>query len=325
VKFIPEADSDFALTARQFASYLRTEPDAYGVSAETAAEIGTTVQEFRDVLSALERARIIGAQSPQLTASKDAARAKAEDAVRTLANIIRANPDVPASRKMLLRLKKRPAKLRKRRCPQAPPTLYFLGSGDGVVGGIAPGSGSGVHVLRFSDESNGSMTVGTGTLLMSRRAKPDGAVRIELYFDMVPAGDPRGVPRLPGERGWPKYLRSFTRSPIEVQFPIPQEPMLIVYWARWADSAGEVSRWSKPCVARVEGWTSTLPALQDGESVHRTRHVFIHTPITGALPDHLEGDAQRDEIALQIARHMGGIGRRMLEAREVSARMIDVA
>jgi len=31
--------------------------------------------------------------------------------------------------------------------------------------------------------------------------------------------------------------------------------MLVVYWARWADATGEVSRFSETCVARVEGWS----------------------------------------------------------------------
>jgi len=80
-----------------------------------------------------------------------------------------------------------------------------------------------------------------------------------------------------------------------------------------------VSRWSKPCVARVEGWTATPhKALPEGEcaAVRRveTKYVFIQTPIAGELPDHLEGDDVADEIA--------GL---MVEAARVSPRMLNAA
>ncbi len=44
--------------------------------------------------------------------------------------------------------------------------------------------------------------------------------------------------------------------------------MLICYWARWADSAGDVSRFSNTCVARVEGWTAPglAPELLPGNA-----------------------------------------------------------
>ena len=53
-------------------------------------------------------------------------------------------------------------------------------------------------------------------------------------------------------------MRSFTTNPIRVEFPMPKEPMLIVYWGRWADSTGEVGRWSETVIARVEGWTHSI-------------------------------------------------------------------
>jgi hypothetical protein len=303
VKFIPEADSDFALTSRNFVSWLKHQPEVYNVSAEEIASIEKAVTAFR---SALFKASHRFCRTPQLTMQKNEARNEAERLVRTFGRIIGADPRVPASKKKLLRIKVRPEKLGKRPCPKAPPTLRFLGSGDGVTGGIAEGSGSGIHVLAFTDESNGGLTIKpSSTMMTSRRAKPDGAVRVELFFDMIPVGEP--VPRLPNERGWPKYLRSFTASPMEVQFPIPSEPMLLVYWAKWADSRGEVSRWSKPCVARLEGWTPSLessssrPALTQGQATiaaHvQTRYVFIQTPIAGELPDGLEGDAMTQQIA----------------------------
>jgi hypothetical protein len=288
VKFIPEADSDFAHVARNvFLCWLKRDPQRYGVTIEQINEIDAAVTAFRSALAKTEQRHT---RNPQLTGAKDVARANAEAVVRRYANIIRANPDVTDTSKKLLRIKVRPEKLSRKKCPTAPPRLQFIGSGDGVIGGIAPGSGSGVHVLKFWNEYDSSTTINRSSSNAVRRAKPDGAVRVELYFDMIPAGEP--VPQVPFERGWPKYLRSFTKSPMEVEFPVPSQPMLIVYWAKWADSTGETSRWSKTCVARVEGWSATAPALPDTHahtikaSHIETKYIIVQAP--HLLPEHLE-------------------------------------
>lgn len=292
-KFIPEADSDFAHVAGNvFLAYLKRDPASYGVTADDVARIATAVAEFR---AALAKSIHKFSRTQRTIMDKDVARAKAEAVVRRYANIIRANPDVSDTRKRLLRLKLRPEKLKKRECPQTPPRLQFLGSGDGVAQEAGEGNGSGVHVIRFSNGNDGGVITASSEIGLVRNARPDGAVRIELYFDMVPAGEP--IPNLPGERGWPKYLRSFTRSPIEVEYPIPSEPMLIVYWARWANATGETSRWSQTCVARVEGWTPQRPALPEGAGGTaiearriETKFVFIQAP--RELPERSESDEQ---------------------------------
>lgn len=330
-EFIPKSDSDFAFTASGFVSHLKREPQTYGVASEQIAEVEPAVKAFRNVLSKLHVARISGGHTPTLTREKNAARKLAVEKVTALADLIRVNRNVPESKKELLRIKVRPKRSRKHRCPQTPPTLQFMGSGDGVVGGIGVGGGSGVHVLKYVDNEEGAVILPSKTVGMMRRARPQGAVRVELFFEMIPVGEP--VPRLPGKYsgGWPNYLRSFTRSPMEVQFPVPSEPMLIVYWAKWADSSGEVSRWSTPCVARVEGWTAhkALPASQ-GNAIEaarvggvgvQTKYVFIQTPIAGELPaspldsEQFHGDSMAQQIA--------NVGRRMLE--HAAVKMLDGA
>jgi len=313
VKFIPRADSDFAFVAHSvFLGYLKRDPAAHGVTIDDVETISKAVSEFR---AALAKASVRRVRNPQLVMQKDVARAKAEAVVRRYANIIRANPKVSAMNKGLLRLKPRPKKLGKRKCPSHPPRLRFMGSGDGVAGGIAPGSGSGVHVLRFSDAEDGGVIVSTWSYGKVRKAKPDGAVRLELYFDMIPQGEP--VPVVPHERGWPKYLRSYTKSPMEVEHPIPSQPMLIVYWARWADSAGVTSRWSKTCVARVEGWSShSLPALPAGSGAIEAQRVSTRTEtkIVFVAPCQLPPPHHRDELAEDLAALAAGGHQRLLEA-----------
>jgi hypothetical protein len=278
-KFIPEADSDFAFTAAGFVATLRNDPATYCLSQENVAEIAEAVSAFRSLLAkTVHRFR----RNSHLVMLKDEARKKAEAVVRQYANIIRANPDVSDTQKKMLRIKVRPKRLGSSKCPQHPPVLKFVGPGDGVEG---------VHVLRYFESGEGKAIQLSGTYGMNRCARPDGAVRIELYFDLIPPGEP--VPQRPDERGWPKYLRSYSRSPMEVEVPIPSEPMTIVYWACWAGSKGDRSRWSKPCVAQLVGMAAGVPALPKGESTQierqrgqrvETKVVYVTTPIAGELP-----------------------------------------
>jgi hypothetical protein len=78
-------------------------------------------------------------------------------------------------------------------------------------------------------------------------------VRVEIFVDLVPPGQP--IPQFPGQYlgGRPWYLRSFSRSPCKVKHPMPPVPMLVVYWARWADAQGNVGPFSQTCIARPEG------------------------------------------------------------------------
>jgi len=298
VKFIPTSDSDFAfVTENIFLPYLKGDPAAYGLSAEDVANIDTAVTAYR---AALAKSLHKFSRTKRTIMDKDIARKKAEEIVRRYANIIRANPQVSATRKTLLRLKERPKTLKPRKCPKNPPILIFKGSRDGMVGEIGDGSGSGVHVLNFFDYVDNCIR-DVGTI---RRAKPDGAVRLELFVDLVPSGE--AVPRTPADRmcagrGWPLYLRSFTKSPIEVEFPLPSQPMLVVYWGRWADATGEVSRFSKTCVARVEGWSSTpaLPeASHDAARRIETKYVIVQAPYQ--LPNHIEGDQVRAQLGSHL-------------------------
>jgi len=240
-EFVPRGDSDFALTARNFAVNIADEPETFGLTAEDAAAISETVSAFR---AALYQAQLPTCSSQTIRA-KNEARASAEEVVRRYGNMIRANPDVPKAKKHLLRIRERPARLRRSKCPSDPPMLQFVRSADGVTsqfGHVARG----VHVLKYFECVQSDMRQAG----IVRKGKPDGAVRLELFCGFVRPNDP--VPTYPGANGcWWMYLRSFTRSPMEVQFPLPSEPMRIVYWAKWADATGETSRFSKTCVAGV--------------------------------------------------------------------------
>lgn len=255
-KFIPSADTDFALTARNFVESIRIHRDSITLPAPMFEQLEEAVQAFRD---AYAKVRAASTRTRVTILGKNAAREEAERLVRETANIIRADPSVSTATKMLLRIQGLPRRAGETTCPQRAPMLRFLGSGDGVSDEAGIGGGSGVHVLEYRDVEVAPRTGSTRW----RKTRPSGAARLELYFDFVPPGQP--IPQHPAElSGWPRYLRSYTKNRIEVTVPRSHSgPMLVVYWARWAGATGDVGPFSRTCVARWEGANVALPCGVD--------------------------------------------------------------
>jgi hypothetical protein len=215
--------------ANAFASNLGKDPGRYHVSQADADELRTCVDRYREALQASRS----GERTATKTRIKDEARASAEAIIRRLAHVIRANPKIDAIVKMGVGLRERVAKAKQLPVPQEPPRLRFVQAlhlGNGAVP---------MHELAF--------------MSLDHKPKPPGAVRMELFVDLVPPEEP--IPTHPGanlaSRPW--YLRSFTRSPIKLVPPMARLPMRVVYWGRWADSAGNVGPFSATTSAWIEG------------------------------------------------------------------------
>jgi hypothetical protein len=148
----------------------------------------------------------------------------------------------------------------------------------------------GVHVIRFSDQ------------LHSGSAKPDNAARLELFIDLIAPGE--RIPEHPGDRhgGLTYYLRSYTRSPIRVEYPKRDVPMRVIYWARWASPTGETGPFSRALETPIDGtdWSklalpapapapapATVPASLRIENQQVEQRVTI-TSATRELPDCVE-------------------------------------
>ncbi len=275
-RFIPRADSDFAYTAKSFVHYVSKQPQRYGLTADDAATIEKAVAAFREALAVAQKRRT---STMELVLAKDAARQHAELVVRQAGDIVRANPDVSAASKRMLRIKQRPTKNKRRDCPSDPPVLKYVQTKEGVVvmhdGGQSVARG--VHVISYEifeqRIAQGRIRTRAGT------GKPDGAVRVEVFCDLVPPEMP--VPKHPGEYGrWPLYLRSYTRSPMEVEFPLPSQPMRVVYWARWANATGQVSRCSKTCVGPIVGGPPPVKRLdaQEPDRLMEPKFTVVQMP-----------------------------------------------
>ena len=120
------------------------------------------------------------------------------------------------------------------------------------------------------------------------KSKPPGAMRLELFVDLIPPDEE--IPAYPGANhaGRPWYLRSYTRSPIKLTPPMARVPMCVVYWGRWADSTGNVGPFSATAVAWIEGGTHAL--LPGGTGFTRTAFGAASVPI---LEDRTRGASRR--------------------------------
>jgi hypothetical protein len=235
-KFIPNGHLAFESMVRAFATTIAKRREAYAVSEIDCAWLTQQVKEFAH---AQAQASGPGTGTASTRAMRAEVRVRLEEVVRRIANQIRANPLIRADYKVSLGIKERPKKLGKRTVPFAPPYLHYQGAP------AKAGPNSGYHQLCFAEGFS-----------FINKSKPNGAVRVELFVDLVAQGDP--IPQFPGQYlgGRPWYLRSYTSSPIRVKHPVPPVPMQVVYWARWADARGNVGPFSQTCVARVEGWST---------------------------------------------------------------------
>ncbi len=239
-KFIPSGDWEFHLFARALANKIADEPAAFYVSREDAQTLVRLAGRFED---ALMSARNRNERSPQVTAIKESARAELETLMRKLGRSIRANDDIDPIAKQTFRLRGESKRAKRQACPNEPPELTFVRVLHQGLG-AAP-----IHELRFGPADS------------SRKAKPHGAARIELFVDLIPPDEQ--IPRHPGANhgGRPWYLRSYTRSPIVLTPPMARVPMRVVYWARWADPTGNVGPFSRTAAGYVEGGNISAPTL----------------------------------------------------------------
>lgn len=233
-KFIPNADVDFLAMARNFSKVIASEPAQCGVDEDDAKQLSEAFAAFEAARAAATSAT----RSKLDTLAKNQSRDALEQIIRRLAQTIRASNKVDRSAKMALNLLPRESASGKSKpLPKLPPRLRF------VRALHEASQSSPLHELRFYGHDSRT------------QARPEGAVRLELFVDLVPPDEP--IPARPGANhgGRPWYLRSYTRSPILLTPPMARVPMRVVYWARWADSAGNVGPFSATAVAWIEGGT----------------------------------------------------------------------
>jgi hypothetical protein len=229
-KRIAGTEGEFLIQLGSFVTRVEPDPGRYGLSREDLERVKVAVTSYRT-------AHVKGSDGksgPAATAQKNLARDEAKRQYTRCLDLVRMNESVNVAVRAELGIVERPKRLKSRACPQEPPVLTF-------VRALHEGRGAyPMHELSFFAAN-------------WNRARPEGAVRLELFIDLVPPDEP--VPAHPGanQGGRPWYLRSFTRSPIRLMPPLATVPMRVVYWGRWADSTGNVGPFSATAAGWIEG------------------------------------------------------------------------
>lgn len=237
-RFFPRSDDDFSTMAWSFALKIANEPARFGVSQADSDALGAAVDAYR---AALQEARCGSVRGPFATRRKTEARKEAQRIIHRLAAVIRVSEQVDPAAKAMLKLLPSSARPRPRALPPEPPRLRFVRARHEGNGSVP------VHELEFREFHTQS------------KARPAGATRVELFVDLIePDARPPAHPGANGRQPW--YFRSYPRNPIILTPPMARMPMRVVYWARWADAAGNVGPFSATAVGWVEGG-SHLPAL----------------------------------------------------------------
>ena len=244
-RLIPRSDEDFHQMSKHFVSQIAADPARYGIDQDTADAMVAAQKLFAEryqvIINPVNRSDVA-------IKEKNHARENLKRLITRAAQLMRMNEDVDQMSMELLNIPMRPTRIKRKSCPMEPPRLRF-------VRALHEGSGGNVqHELSFGSNSAG------------HRAKPEGAVRLELFVDLIPPDS--AIPDRPGANyaGRPWYMRSFTRSPIMLVPPMAKVQMRVVYWARWADSAGNVGPFSATAVGWIEGGNISAPGCITGGS-----------------------------------------------------------
>lgn len=302
-RFIPPKDSDFAHMGRTFANHIAAHAKRLGVPAGKVEELLRAVAAFRDALC---RAMQRSTAGPKATSLKNDARKRAEKALRAMARLLRGTAEeaLDGFDRMQLNMPERPKRSKPVECPLVAPVLRFVGS-IGHYGIIHNQAGGLRHVLEYSNDFD-----------YKSSARPHGAARLELFVELVPIGQP--IPAHPGERSGGRhwYLRSYTTSRFEVDYPVMDDgtPVRVVYWGRWADAKGGFGPFSETCVACVEGAPGLL-GIREAPLLGAKREQIRVTQVRDQIEAKIFMNAPWQQHALPAAQHSFEPRERAAEAR----------
>lgn len=215
--FIPNRDADFDLWLHNFAGLISADPSAYGLSAGDGAEVAGAYATWN---TAYTVASAPGTRTGPSIVAKDVARAAAVVIVRRLAGLVRANAAVPESLKLALGVRTRGPGQSRTPVPTECPSLSVIG--------LSPAA----HDLIAGDHGSGP-----------QRAKPRGAAALLVVRTIAdtPAKDPNDA----------AFLTLATRNRFTSRFDVGDGGKIATYFARWANSKGQLGPWSGPVWMQV--------------------------------------------------------------------------
>lgn len=205
--YIPNRDADLDTWSANFSTLITAAPATYGLVAGDAVAIAAVVLAFH---TSYLIATAPSTRTPTSVAAKDAARVTMLGTVRPYAQRVANNAGVSAGNKIALGVNPRT----NAPTPIAAPTTYPVLSID-----VALNSS---HVVRARDQLASP----------SVKAKPFGAVLLELHGMVLPTGSPSiSLPLMP-------VLGLLTKVPTLIAWSPTNAGSTAIYAARWATRTG---------------------------------------------------------------------------------------
>lgn len=210
--YIPARDADYDQWLANFSTVISANPATYGLASADATAIATAFANWHAAYLLVTQP---STKTASTVAAKDVQKASSLIVARGYAQIIQSNAGVSNSAKATAGLTVRATG----RTPiPAPATSPILG----LVGGT-PGEST----LKYADTST-----------PTTKAKPFGALQLELWEQIAPTGTP--------SIDSASFIGLYTKTPFAVDTPTGDAGKVGVFWGRWTTRTGLVGPWSAP-------------------------------------------------------------------------------
>lgn len=209
--YIPPTDSGLNTWAANFSAVIAASPATYGLATGDATAITSAYNLYH---AAYLLATNPTTRTAPTVAAKDVQKAASLITFRQYAILIGANAGVSDMAKSAAGLTVRATGRTPIPAPGTAPILGFVGATPLV------------QTLKYSDTST-----------PTTKAKPFGALQLELWVDIQPIGTP-------GVLANAVFIGLQTKSPLAVNFLTANVGKVANYWGRWVTRRGLVGPWS---------------------------------------------------------------------------------
>ena len=223
--YISKTEGGLRDWATNFSTLITANPSTYGLMASDAAAIAAAVGAY---VPALTAATDPSTKTKATVAAKDSAKAAMLVTLRRYAQFIKLNNGVTNEEKTALGLKIDDTTHTPIPAPTTQPICTIVGT--------TPLQ----HTLRFADAST-----------PSKRAKPHGALGLELYYLLGPTPAVTPPPASPDAASSAEFYGVVTRQPYAVTLDPSAVGKTATYYARWITRTGLVGPWSAPVAMTV--------------------------------------------------------------------------
>lgn len=208
--YIPATDSGLDSWAQNFSAVIAASPSTYGLQASDATTITAAYTTYHAAYILLTSP---STKTPTNVAAKDVAKAASLITFRTYAQIIQNNAGVSNSAKSAAGLTVRSTAKTPVPAPTTTPIVAVVSQQPGLAN------------LGYADAAS-----------PTTKAKPFGAIQMELWFDVPATGSP--------VLGNAMYFGALTKSPAVFPTPSGAVGKTIGIWGRWVTRRGLVGPWS---------------------------------------------------------------------------------